>query len=213
MKKKIFFIVVLLGLLLAMGCNGEEADEEIENNGIEFIDEIVSAGENPPKPEDVGADYIDPVERDTIQGLDLAAFVSDWNEAAEKLDMDKLIIEEIEVRYAKPAMNFTIEFFDWLIMSGSIDYETGYLDFPGIEWDITEQTDGFILVNSWAAFIYATNLEVTTEDDLMAVIEELNIFELSEEEIVDYHLEQEIDDLLYDFYSTETFGMLEVLSQ
>ena len=76
-------MAIALGMFL-VGCN-EETEETVEGREKEEPEEVVMpdefiyftvpAGENPPPPEEAGADYAVFIERDDLlEGLDFAAF-------------------------------------------------------------------------------------------------------------------------------------------
>lgn len=180
----------------------EEAEDVNDN---EWVDITVSVGEEIPSAEEAGADYIEPEERETIEESSWLTFGERWNEASENVGKPELSLDEVEVRYAKPNMSFDYEIAPYLFIFGSICYETKELEYTGVDWEITPEIDGETITSSWSALIYATNPDITSEE-LYDIMMELNIYELTEEEIADYEQIITIGDLEYDFYSTDTWG-------
>ncbi len=209
--KRLLIVLLVVGLVsltaFLIADWASKRGEVVNDNGIDWVDVTVQAGENPPPPEEVGADYIEPREPigGVIEGNDLATFVERWNEEVNNLEKPWLLIEEVEVNYAMDFMSSIYEFADWLWIGTFICYDTGYIDGILVRWDITPDIDEEMITASWLAAIYATEPDMTF-DEAFDVIDELGILYLTAEQLADYRLDTAIGDLRYGFISTDRWG-------
>jgi len=200
-NKHLCLIIFFLTLILVF--SGCENNDETGTADIDWVERVVMAGNNPRSADDAGADYIEPRNYDTLS-LDLATFADRWNEAGRNLEVSGLRIYEWEVKYSKPFLSFEAEKDYWAVF-GTTNYNDNKLRYAGIEWDIQEGISGETIANVWAALIYAANYDYTTED-VMNIINELGIYDLSPDQIIDYEIIEAIDGIEYDFYSAESWG-------
>jgi len=206
MKRSI--IILSLIMLLFTGCglysNGSSSNDS--NGAREIVEQNIGVGQSVPSPSDVGVDYYEPRDRKIIEGNNWQTFSNRWNDASESLQAPGLKLEnEVWIRYAVPSISFEYEIAPYLVLFGSICYDTKELRYAAIDWELSPEIDGELIANSWSHLIYASNPDMTG-DDLMNIIDELGIYELTPDDLADYEDITVINNMEYDFYSTSNWG-------
>ena len=150
-------LVLLLGLVV-IGCDSDEVVDgdidaslqpeetagEIDEStdymdASDFVDVTVQAGENPPCPTEVEADYASGERRDEgdvdlVKDIDFAAFTTAWNESVTGMGREEFVMEDIDIRYVIPGINArqtlskrALDQVDFLYFSTNVEYDSHYL--------------------------------------------------------------------------------------
>ncbi len=187
-----------------------EVGEYGDQNGWVFKKETVSVGNNPPQPEELGVVGVEFQDGPFIEGHDLVSFSRRWNTIVDDFEMEGLKIDEFELSYGKRAVEAACDLDDWLTVFVFTGYGSEYVNHAGVEWELDSAMIGDMVTGAWGALIYAT-IPGITDEEILDVISELGIFSMSMVELSDANITREIHGYEYYFYSTEWWGVFEIL--
>ena len=217
-KRVLLLLLIAIVLFSIVGCGEEndseendtmlEEEQESEDNG--YIHEFVETETSLPSPDEVGAEYVDPSEGETIEGSEWTVFWEKWNEVAQEVSAPNLRVnEEVEVLFVDPRMMFDYEITNYLNVYGDICYKTNELEHVGVDWELGSEVDGSLIAASWYTLVNAAHPE-KAEEEITGILEELGIYDVSPQDITEHDMITVMDDIEYDFYSTETMGYFEL---
>jgi len=229
-------LVLLLGLVV-IGCGSDEvADEDIDApsqpeetageidestdymDASDFVDVTVQAGENPPCPTEVEADYATGERHDDnvdlLKDIDFASFTTAWNETVTDMGREEFVMEDIDIRYVIPGINANhtlskraLDQVNFLYFSTSVEYDTHYLHGLTVGYNVYNdftENDREEVMDAWKALIIAANPDINTVDDASSVMAQLGLEVLHDEGFSSLQEEASIDGYTYrvDAYST-----------